>query len=79
MTVSSVGKGGGLEHKSEQKAISTTKNYIHLGVEYVMIDLGKGDGRARPPPPSGWANFPIIIKCTPDSGDCHSVSTTTIQ
>ncbi len=28
-----------------------------------------------PPPPPAWANFSIVMKCTPGSGLCHSVCT----
>ncbi len=40
-----------------------------------MVNRVKGGGRAPPPPPSpGWANFSIMMECTPESsGHCHSV------
>jgi hypothetical protein len=40
---------------------------------YVMVDKVKGDGRAPPPSPD-WANF-VMMECTPESGNCHSVCT----
>jgi hypothetical protein len=43
-----------------------------------MVDREKGGGRAavHPPPPSlGWADFTLMMECTPESGHCHSVCT----
>ncbi len=36
------------------------------------IDRLKGGGRSPLPPP-GWADFTIMMECTPESGFCHSV------
>ncbi len=36
-----------------------------------MVDRMKGEGRA--PPSLDWADFSIMIECTPESGNCHSV------
>ncbi len=33
---------------------------------YLMVDRVKRGGRAPPPSP-GWANFSIIMECTPES------------
>ncbi len=41
---------------------------------HVIKKRVKGDGRAPPPSP-GWANFSIMMECTPESGRCHSVYT----
>ncbi len=32
---------------------------------FVMVDLVKGGGRAPPPAPA-WANFSIMMECTPE-------------
>ncbi len=43
---------------------------------YTTPDIVKGGRRALPPPPPpspGCANFSIMIECTPESGNCHSV------
>ncbi len=37
----------------------------------VMVDRVKGEWRAPAPSP-GWADFTIMMECTPDSGHCHS-------
>ncbi len=29
----------------------------------------------HPSPSPGWANFSIMMKCTPESGHCHSMCT----
>ncbi len=39
---------------------------------YEMVDRRKGGGRA-PPPSAAWADFSIMLECTPESGRCHSV------
>ncbi len=39
---------------------------------YVMVYIVKGGGRAPPPLP-GWADFSIMMECTPESSNCHSV------
>ncbi len=41
---------------------------------YVLVDIVTGVGR-EPPPSPGWANFSIIMECTPESCNCHSVCT----
>ncbi len=41
---------------------------------YVMVAIVKGVG-VHPPPIPAWANFSIIMKCTPESSRCHSVCT----
>jgi hypothetical protein len=41
----------------------------------VMVDRVKWGGRAPPPPHHHQADFTIIMKCTPESGHCHSVCT----
>jgi hypothetical protein len=38
-------------------------------------EIVKGGGRAPPPPPPAWADFSIMMECTPESGNCHSVCT----
>jgi hypothetical protein len=38
----------------------------------VIVNAMKGGGRAPPPPPA-WANFTLMIKCTPESSRCYSV------
>ncbi len=42
---------------------------------YVMVNVVKGGGRAPPPPPPApaWANFSIMMECTPKSNRCLSV------
>jgi hypothetical protein len=35
---------------------------------------GGGEG-LHPSPSPGWANFSIMMECTPESGNCHSVCT----
>jgi len=37
-----------------------------------MADIVK-EVCVHPPPYPGWANFSIIMECTPKSGHCHSV------
>jgi hypothetical protein len=41
----------------------------------VMGERGPEGGRAppRPPPSPGWADFTIMMECTPEIGHCHSV------
>jgi hypothetical protein len=41
---------------------------------YVMEGRVKGGGRASPTLTS-WANYSIMMKCTPESGNCRSVCT----
>jgi hypothetical protein len=36
--------------------------------------FSEGSGRALPPT-QGWADFSIMMVCTPESGHCHSVCT----
>jgi hypothetical protein len=38
----------------------------------VMVNVMKGGGRALPPLPA-WANFPLMMECTPESSYCYSV------
>ncbi len=38
-----------------------------------MVDIVQGGGRVHPPPSAGWADFPIMTECTPESGYCHSL------
>ncbi len=38
----------------------------------VMVDRVKGE---RHPHPTGWADFTLMMECTPESGLCHSVCT----
>ena len=38
----------------------------------VMVNVVKGGGRAPPPSPA-WANFTLMIECTPESSRCYSV------
>ncbi len=42
---------------------------------YVIVDRVKGGGRITPHPSPGWADFSIMMECTPKSGNCHSVCT----
>jgi hypothetical protein len=49
----------------------------HSAVAYtatllVIVNLVKGGGRAPPPSPA-WANFTLMIECTPESNCCYSV------
>jgi hypothetical protein len=37
-----------------------------------MVDIVKGGGRARPRSPA-WADFTLMMECTPESGNCYSV------
>ncbi len=41
----------------------------------MMVDRVKGGGRVPPTPSPGWANFSIMMECTPESGLCYSVCT----
>jgi hypothetical protein len=38
----------------------------------VMVKVMKGGGRAPPPSPA-WANFTLMMECTPESSRCYSV------
>ncbi len=40
----------------------------------MIVDIVKGGGRPKPPPPHshGWADFSIMIECTSESGLCES-------
>jgi hypothetical protein len=38
----------------------------------VMVNVMKGGGRAPPPSPA-WANFTLMMECTPESRRCYSV------
>ncbi len=40
---------------------------------YVMVDIVRGGGHAPTPHPhQGWADFSIMMECTPESGYCES-------
>jgi hypothetical protein len=40
---------------------------------YVMVDIVKGSGVGMHPPFSaGWADFSVMMECTPKSGFCES-------
>jgi hypothetical protein len=41
----------------------------------VMVNIVKGGRRVSPPPSQAWANFSIMMECTPESGRCQSVCT----
>jgi hypothetical protein len=41
---------------------------------YMMVNIVKGVG-VHPPPSPAWANFSIMMECTPEHGSCHSVFT----
>jgi hypothetical protein len=38
----------------------------------VMVNAMKGGG-VDPPPTPAWANFTLVMECTPESGNYHSV------
>ncbi len=38
----------------------------------VMVNVMKGGGRAPPTAPA-WANFTLMMECTPESSRCYSV------
>jgi hypothetical protein len=38
----------------------------------VMVNVMNGVGM-HPPPSPAWANFTLIIECTPESSSCYSV------
>jgi hypothetical protein len=38
----------------------------------IIVDIVKGGGACTPPFPA-WADFSIMINCSPESGRCHSV------
>jgi hypothetical protein len=42
---------------------------------YMMLDRVKGGWACIPPPLPAWADFSIVMECTPESGHCHSVCT----
>ncbi len=39
---------------------------------YMMVDISERGWACTPPSPA-WADFSIIIECTPESSNCHSV------
>ncbi len=46
-----------------------------------MVNVMKGGGRAPPPSPA-WANFTLMMECTPESSRCnsmYSVGVTTVR
>jgi hypothetical protein len=54
--------GGGAGYVSALSAGTYTSTL------YVMVNIMKGGGRAP-----AWANFSIMMECTPECGRCHSV------
>jgi hypothetical protein len=41
----------------------------YTGTLYVIVNIVKGGGLDMQPPPSpAWANFSIMMECTPESG-----------
>jgi hypothetical protein len=44
----------------------------HTATLLVMVNVMKGDGRA-PPPSLAWANFTLMMECTPESNRSYSV------
>jgi hypothetical protein len=55
-------------------SVSALSAGAYTATLYVMITIVKGGERA-PPNSIAWANFSIMIECTPESGNCHSVCT----
>ncbi len=47
-------------------------NLIRDGRQSEREWLGNGHGHAPPAPPA-WADFTLMMECTPESGHCHSV------
>ncbi len=51
---------------------SPQSTYRSRGALYVMVDTVKGIG-VHPPPSPDWADFTIMMECTPESGHCQPV------
>ncbi len=48
---------------------------VYTATLLVMVNVIKGGGRAVHPPPSpspAWANFTLMMECTPESSRCYS-------
>jgi hypothetical protein len=59
-----------------KNSISALSAGAYTTTLYVMVDRVKGGGRAPSP---GWPNFSIMIECTPERGNCHSVCTLSLK
>jgi hypothetical protein len=52
--------------------VSALSAGAYITTLFVIVDIVKGGGRAPPSSPV-WANYSIMMECSPESGCCHSV------
>ncbi len=56
----------------KQVSVSAHSAGAYTATLLVMVNVVKVDGRSPPPTPA-WANFTLMIECTPESDCCYSV------
>ncbi len=56
-------------------SVSAHSAGAYTGTLLVMVNVIKGCGCAvvHPPPAPAWANFTLMMECTPESSRCYSV------
>jgi hypothetical protein len=62
----------GVEMKQGVYCICPLRWSVHCNL-YVMVNIVKGGGGEHSPPSPAWANFSIMMECTPEIGRCHSL------
>ncbi len=63
----------GVEQKWEGGGVSALSAGAYTTTQYVIVDIPSERGWAmgmQPPPSPGWANFSIMMECTPESDYC---------
>ncbi len=58
--------------------VSAHSSGAYIATLYVMVTISERGWSCsvhRPPPSPAWANFTLMMECTPESGRCHSVCT----
>jgi hypothetical protein len=66
----------GEKGRAEIGGVSALSAGVYTTTKLVMVDRVKGGGR-EPTPSPGWAEFTIMMECTPESGHCQSICTGT--
>jgi hypothetical protein len=61
----------GIEEKQGECTVYVLSAGAYTTTMLVMVDRVKGGG-VHPPPSPDWADFTIMMECTPESGHCHS-------
>jgi hypothetical protein len=62
----------GVEWKQGECICPLNWSVHHSFVSDGRYSIVEGGGRASPPT-TGWANFSIMMECTPERGTCYSV------